>query len=631
MRRYGKLVSIAAVLGLLAVACGGGGGGGAQPTGAKPVKGGTLRVEMDTDVIAEFDPQKEYYQVSFAYYRCCLLRTLLSYNGQDASHQGTQLFPDLASDQPTISADQLTWTFHLKQGLHYAPPLQDVEITAPDIVRALEREATPSVAAGYGFYYTDITGYSDFSGGKAKTISGLTTPDKYTLDVHLDKPAGDLGYRFALPATAPIPPNPNDPKALLGVAEGHDDDYGHFLVASGPYMFKGAEGVDFSQPASKQTQVPGYVPGKSIDLVRNPSWAQDDLRGAYVDEIQVQESPGADPTVLEKKVQSNEIDTVFENSVDPTTLQAYTTNEQLKPLLHQNPSPSNFYIFMNLAVPPFDDIHVRKAMEYAIDKEGLRRIGGGPITGEIAGHFVPDGLLTTSNGTQVLASYDPYATPGSLGADSPDGLTAAKNEMMQSKYDTNHDGVCDADVCKNILAINSTGRSLEAEGSLIAQNAKAIGIELNVRALSNSAAYGKILDPKAHIAIATFAGWLEDYPDAFTFFYATMYGPNILSQYNTNYSLVGATPAQLKQYGYTVSSVPSMDAQITKCIPLTGDDRVNCWAEADRYLMEQVVPIVPWIFSNVVNIVSNRVQNYTYSYFDSQTAYDQISLAPGSS
>lgn len=636
MRRCTKLFSVLAVFGIFAVACGGGGGTTSttspSASAAAPVKGGTLRVAMNTDVTAGFDPQKEYYQVSFAYYRCCLLRTLLSYNGQDATHQGTQLFPDLATGMPTVSSDNLTWTFQLKQGLRYAPPLQNVEITAPDIVRALEREATPSVAAGYGFYYSAIQGYDDFSSGKAQTISGLKTPDKYTLVVTLTKPAGDLGYRFALPATAPIPPNPADPKAVLGVAQGHDNNYGRFLVASGPYMFKGGDQIDYSQSASKQKPAAGYEPGKTIDLVRNPSWSQDDLRPAYVNEIQVQESPGADPVVLEKKVQSNEIDTVFENGIDPTTLQAYSTDPSLKPLLHSNPSPSNYYTYMNLAVPPFDDVHVRKAMEYAIDKDGLRRISGGPITGEIAGHFVPDGLLTTSDGTQVLKSYDPYATSNGQGADSPDGLAAAKKEMALSKYDTNGDGVCDADVCKNILAIGITGRTAAAQQALITQNAKAIGVELNIKALSDSAAYGKIFDPKAHIALATFGGWLEDYPDAFTFFYATMYGPNILDQYNTNYSLVGATAAQLKKYGFPAgTTVPSMDAQIQKCIPLTGDDRVNCWADADKYLMEQVVPIIPTIFSNVQNIVSNRVQNYTYSFFDSQTAYDQISLAPGSS
>jgi hypothetical protein len=44
--------------------------------------------------------------------------------------------------------------------------------------------------------------------------------------------------------------------------------------------------------------------------------------------------------------------------------------------------------------------------------------------------------------------------------------------------------------------------------------------------------------------------------------------------------------------------------------------------------MEEVVPIVPLIFSNVEQIISSRVLNYTYSLFDNQMAYEQIALEP---
>jgi len=32
----------------------------------------------------------------------------------------------------------------------------------------------------------------------------------------------------------------------------------------------------------------------------------------------------------------------------------------------------------------------------------------------------------------------------------------------------------------------------------------------------------------------------------------------------------------------------------------------------------------------VEQIISSRVQNYTFGYYDGQMAYDQIALAPGS-
>lgn len=627
MKRYLKLFAVVAVLSLAAVACGGGGGGGAATTapGQKIQKGGTLRVETNSDVTATMDPQKEYYQEPWALYRCCLLRTLVSYNGLDAAHDGNTLFPDVASAMPDVSSDGLTWTFHLKKGLHYAPPLQDVEITAGDFARALMREATPGVAAGYGFYYSDIVGWNEFSSGKAKTISGLVTPDNYTLEIHLTQPAGDLGYRMAMPATAPIPPNPSDPSAPLGVAEGHNDDYGRFLVASGPYMYAGSENMDFSVTAKDQKPASGYQPSKDISMVRNPSWSQDDLRPAYVDAIDFVISPGAEGSVIEKKVQSNEIDTEFSNGVTPEILRTFQTSTDLKSRIFINAAASNYYISMNLATPPFDDIHVRKAVQYAIDKAGYQRLNGGPIaSGPIAGHFVPD-----SDEGALLQGYDPYATTDGKGADSPDGLAAAKNEMKQSKYDSNKDGICDAPECTNVLGVGVVGAVSEAVTQLFAQNLKKIGIELNVKSFENGTAYGKIMDPTNHIPYQDFAGWIHDYPDGYTWFYPIMYGPNILSQYNTNYSLVGATAEQLKKFGYSVTSVPSMDAQIAKCFPLTGQDRIQCWADADKYLMENIAAVVPLVFSNVVNIISDRVTNFTWSAVDQAPAYDHLALVGG--
>ena len=112
-------------LALAAAACGGGTdepaqGSGPSATGATPV-GGTLKLALQSDVQEAFDPQKEYYGVAWAFDRCCLLRTLLSYNGKTTAEGGADVQPDLASALPEQSADGLTWTFTLKPGVKYAP------------------------------------------------------------------------------------------------------------------------------------------------------------------------------------------------------------------------------------------------------------------------------------------------------------------------------------------------------------------------------------------------------------------------------------------------------------------------------------------------------------------------------
>jgi len=637
MTRYLKWLALVAVLALAAAACGTGDdeGGETGPTGTgtgpevELQKGGTLRAWSDTDTTNAFDPQKEYFSFPFQLYRCCLLRTLLSYNGQDIDADGDQIFPDVAAEMPTISEDGLTWTFTLKQGLHYAPPLEEVEITAQDFIRAMMREAKPEVAAGYAFYYSTIEGFDDYGAGKADTITGMTAVDDYTLEIKLTEPAGDLGYRFAMPAAAPIPPNPDDPEAPLGVAEGHDDDYGRFLVASGPYMFEGSEAMDFSLPVKDQEPIAGYQPDKLITFVRNPSWvadAQDDLRPAYVDAITIEICPGCEQEVAEKKVQADELDHINNPGVEATTARTFQQDPELQDQYFVHGSPSNYYLAMNLAVPPFDDLYVRRAVQFAVNKEGWRRLVGGEVAGEIATYYTPPGLFGGA-----LEGYDPYATPNSQGADTPEGLESAKAEMAQSKYDTDQDGVCDAPECKGVLSVGVVGRTSEARDALIAQNLAAIGIELDVNSFDNATAYNKIFDPTAKLPFSTFAGWVQDYPDPFTFYFFPLYGPNILDQYNTNYSMAGADPDQLEKYGYEVTEVTQvLDEKIDECLAASGDARLECWGAAEKVLMEEVAPVVPIVWSNTEQIISSRVLNYTYAYYDSLMAYEQVALVPGS-
>src|SRR5438093_4523145 len=200
--------ALVAVVGLIGLACNGN-SSVTTSTGAPsaPQKGGTLRIVMNSDVTHTMDPQIEYYQLPFAYFRCCLLRTLYSYNGQDAAHDGTKVFPDLAAGPSHVSSDGLTVTIPIKQGLTYAPPLQDVPITAQDFITPIERGY--KVGGPYMGYYDSIAGAKDYADGKASTITGMKALDPNTLQITLTQPVGDLEFRFAMAATAPIPPNPD--------------------------------------------------------------------------------------------------------------------------------------------------------------------------------------------------------------------------------------------------------------------------------------------------------------------------------------------------------------------------------------------------------------------------------------
>ena len=558
MRRYLSVLALVAVLGLVAAACGGDDEGGTGATGATATgatgelqPGGTVELAMLGDVSAAFDPQKEYYSVTWAWYRCCLLRTLLSYNGRTTAEGGADLQPDIASALPEISSDGLTYTFTLKSGVQYGDPFGDVSVTSGDIVRALEREADPDASVGgYNFYYNVIDGFEDFGAGKADSIKGLETPDDSTLVVTLTEPAGYLPYLFAMHATAPIPPNGDAP---LGAAEGHTRDYGRFLVATGPYQFLGSENLDFSVPADEQTPVAGYVPGRSVQLVRNPNYdpATDGLRPAYPDGFNI--SIGGDNNDLYNKVQAGELDGVVDGIVPPPVLRSYSTDPTLQPLLHINPSDASRYVSFNLAEPPFDDVHIRKAFNLALDKAGMRTFRGGESVGEIAGHIMVNSLQDN-----LLADYDPYATPNSAG-----DVTAAQAEIAQSAYDTDGDGVCDAPECSNILAATDEADPYPDQAALIQQNMEPLGLTFDVKSFERTTMYAKCNEPEAHVAVCLAPGWGKDFPDGYTFA-DPLFGSAAIFPSCCNYQLVGASPELLSKAGYEITEVPSVDDQIAK-------------------------------------------------------------------
>ena len=118
---------------------------GAEPpsaTGAEPEAGGVYRVDWEAsfNFTNGFDPTGEYLGEVWGIYSSLLIRTLVGYR-HTAGAAGNELIPDLASDLGEVSPDGLTYTFTLKDGIAFGPPLSR-EITSADIAFAFERIGT---------------------------------------------------------------------------------------------------------------------------------------------------------------------------------------------------------------------------------------------------------------------------------------------------------------------------------------------------------------------------------------------------------------------------------------------------------------------------------------------------------
>ena len=88
----------------------------------------------------------------------------------------TEPTPDMAAGPPEISADGKTVTVHIREGVHFSPPVNR-EVTSEDVAYAIERGANPNVANPYfQSYFGSIEGAETATGGP---IKGIETPNKH--------------------------------------------------------------------------------------------------------------------------------------------------------------------------------------------------------------------------------------------------------------------------------------------------------------------------------------------------------------------------------------------------------------------------------------------------------------------
>src|SRR5262249_18383551 len=148
--------------------------------------------------------------------------------------------------------------------------------------------------------------------------------------------------------TAPVPK-----EYAAKYDSGKKSDYGPHLVTTGPYMVQN----------DASGKVTGYVPGRSITLVRNPNWdPKTDWRPAYLDKIIIKE--GVDPNVGNKQVLDGT--SMIGNPVDlaptPAFLKQNLSGAKKDQLVPSPYTGRTRWVALNTSKPPFDNANVRKAV-----------------------------------------------------------------------------------------------------------------------------------------------------------------------------------------------------------------------------------------------------------------------------
>ena len=241
-----------------------------------------------------------------------------------------QVQPDLAAGW-TVSEDGLVYTFYLRKNAVFH---NGRSVTAQDIIFSWERATDPATGSDTAqTYLGDIAGVMARLEGTADTISGLRAIDTHTLEVRLTAPVIYFLAKLAYPVSFVMDRE--------NVAQA---DWEHQPNGTGPFRL--------------QT----WQDDEIMVLSRNESFYREP---AQVQHLVILMGPGLSLGMYEQ----GEIDLVGIGG--DTLARAQDPNNPLSAELRMSVNMCTSTIGLNNQQPPFDDVRVRQAFNYAVDKQRL--------------------------------------------------------------------------------------------------------------------------------------------------------------------------------------------------------------------------------------------------------------------
>jgi peptide/nickel transport system substrate-binding protein len=570
--------ALLAVLGLVVAACGSSssstsGGttavvintGGFQSPTTEPLtggkQGGTLQVLQETD-FEHLDPGIAYYSLDYEVV-FATQRPLYS----NKPNTATEASPDMASGPPEISADNKTVTVHLREGVHYSPPVNR-EVTAEDVVYAIERGANANVANPYlQSYFQAVEGIPKATGGP---VAGITTPNKHEIVFKLTEPKGQLvADALVLPSTAAVPKE---------YAEKFDknkpSDYANYQVATGPYMLK--------NEASGKVLGVGYIPGKSATMVRNPNWkASTDIRPAYLNEIDIK--IGGTAAVIGRQVLEGT--NIVQSGEAPAQSIVKLAYEKYKKQMQISPGAGSHYIGVNNKVGPFANINLRKAFWAALNRTSMDKARGGELVTDVATHFI---YPTIPGFEQAGGLKGPQGSQFDFNEHPEGDMAIAEKYIQKAGYPSGkYTGGA------TIQIVGSKGNPAEQDAEIVNQTLKNLGFATKLTLVETSTMYAKYCNvPKEEIDVCPSVGWIADFADPQTVLNITFNGKFINATGNVN-------------WGQT--NVPKINEAMTAGESVAGKGaRASAWAKIDEELVENAAAI-PFDWDKQASIEGSEV------------------------
>ena len=432
----------------------------------------------------------------------------------------------------TVSSDGTVYRFVLRERLEFS---DGSPVTAFDFKWSWERAALPETGSPIvKEFLGDIVGINEIVEGEATSADGITVIDDHTLEVRIDAPKPYFIAKLTYPVTFVV----NRDNVESGGETWTDDP-----VGTGPFVLD------------------SYEIGVSMVIARNEKYWD---RPAFLDEVQFNLAGGSAMAMYE----NDEIDIIgipqsaFERVTDPA-------EPISKEVVEVPPDFVTSYVGFNVEQPPFDDVHFRRAMNYAVDKEliaeavlqGRVRPAHGPI---------PPGFI----------GFNPDLEP--LGFD----VDKAVEELNMSKY-------ADPETRPRIiLTAAGTGGSpptwLQAVAHMWAQN---LGVEIEFQEVEWATFLQEIDNYK--LQVFTLA-WSPDYPDPHTFV-----------------DVLFRSDSTINQTRYGNAEVDTLlDEATTEPDPAR---RIQLYQEAEQIIVDEAAWVPMWWGSNGRILVKPHVNGFRIS------------------
>ena len=303
-------MGLVAIAGLLVTGCSTGAGTSTVSAGG-PVAGGDLRIARSSDAISMDSTSASFENYSIEVYQN-IGESLFT-----VTDDGKGVKPWLASGY-TVSSDNLTYTIALRKGVQFS---NGQLVTAKDVKFSIDQD-TKTADTGWGFINA--------------AIDKVTVVDDATVTVSLKYPWAPILADLSLFSNAIIPDNYGGKTAA---------QFFDAPVGTGP--FKWGE----------------WKKGQYLKLVKNPSYWQ---KGKpFLNSVTYNVVPDSNTRKLQ--VQGGQTD--IDNTPDWASFASLKTSPGVK--VFAFPSTQIDYVAINQHRAPFSDIHVRRAIAYAIDRKAL--------------------------------------------------------------------------------------------------------------------------------------------------------------------------------------------------------------------------------------------------------------------